>query len=116
MTWKEDYVNIYETFTNPDGSTYQPPRFWKLHDRFKEFIHSGKNHKQCPMDMSLQELIRTKFLPKNPSKEDLYFAQYIMNFTYGLPNGADTWKLSAKYTNDYYKFSGEERFIKGGYA
>ena len=44
-TWKEDYVNIYEVWYNPDGTTYLPPRFWKLHDRIKEYFTSGKNHK-----------------------------------------------------------------------
>jgi hypothetical protein len=38
-----------------------------------------------------------------------------MNFLYCLPNGAEPESISAKLVNDYYKFAGDEHFIKGGY-
>lgn len=87
-----------------------------MFDRVKDYIKSGRNFKQCHPDMSFEELVRTKFLPKDATEQDLEWAQYIMQNTYSLPNGADPGKLSAKLVNDFYKFSGDEHFINGGYA
>ena len=82
----------------------------------KEFIYSGANYKACRYDESFGEGVRKRFLPKKPSEEELYFAKFIMNFLYCLPNGADPETLSAKLINNYYKFRGEEHFVAGGYT
>ena len=86
-----------------------------MYDKIKGYIKSGKNFKQCHPDMSFKEMVHTKFLPKNPTEEDLHFAQFMMNYTFALPNGANPEKLSAKLMNDYYMFAGEEHFVGGGY-
>ena len=64
--------------------------------------------------MSFKELMRKKFMPLKPTPEDEVFAQYVMNNTYCLPNGADPEKISVKFINDFYKFGGEEHFLVGG--
>ena len=119
-TWLEDYKNINETFHMPEtGSQYVPPRVWRMHDRIKDYVKSGKNMRQCRPDMSFQELVTTKLMPprtEGTSQEDEEFAQFMMNYLYGLPNGADPSQVSAKLVNDYYKFRGEEHFINKGYG
>jgi hypothetical protein len=86
-----------------------------MFDQIKGYILSGKNFKQCTPDISFADMVKSKFMPKNPTDEDYHFVQYIMNNTFGLPNGADPEKISAKLVNEYYKFRGEEHFVKGGY-
>ena len=39
-----------------------------------------------------------------------------MNFLFALPNGAEPDQLSAKFINNYYKFSGEEHVVKESYS